>query len=253
MLLSILLVESVLASRVAVFGGSGFIGSRVCRKLGPAGCEVVSISRGGGPPAWASSEPWAQSVEWVSADALAAAGPPPLGPINVAVSCIGNVRPAPSWAGFWGLRWEDDMLRQQNGDTKEAVMKHARFVLVSVSSDVQEALGGALKGYIQGKRAGESAARAACGERAAVVDLLLVLGGGRLGFTPTGLAALLGSPPVVGYLGAVRWLKKRSASGYGAQDVLTHAARKHQRRGGRRGGGAPRLDRPLSRWHRGDR
>ena len=39
------------APRVAVFGGSGFVGSRVCQTLVGAGCDVVSVSRTGLPSA----------------------------------------------------------------------------------------------------------------------------------------------------------------------------------------------------------
>ena len=57
--------------RIAVFGGSGFIGSRVCQTLTGAGCSVVSVSRTGAPPAWVAAQPWSQQVEWLAADALA--------------------------------------------------------------------------------------------------------------------------------------------------------------------------------------
>ena len=50
--------------RIAVYGGSGFIGSRVCQTLAAAGCEVVSLSRTGMPPVWAASQPWIDGVEW---------------------------------------------------------------------------------------------------------------------------------------------------------------------------------------------
>ena len=36
--------------KVAVFGGSGFVGRRISRQLIYAGCEVVSILRSGKPP-----------------------------------------------------------------------------------------------------------------------------------------------------------------------------------------------------------
>lgn len=57
--------------RIAVFGGSGFIGSRVCQTLTGAGCSVVSVSRTGAPPPWAAAQPWSRQVEWLAADALA--------------------------------------------------------------------------------------------------------------------------------------------------------------------------------------
>ena len=57
--------------RIAVFGGSGFVGSRVCQTLADAGCSVVAVSRTGAPPAWADAQPWSRQVEWLAADALA--------------------------------------------------------------------------------------------------------------------------------------------------------------------------------------
>ena len=51
-----LFVGTVSALRVTVAGGSGFVGSRVCKYLVENGADqVVSVSQSGKPPAWAVS------------------------------------------------------------------------------------------------------------------------------------------------------------------------------------------------------
>ncbi|KAK2813330.1 hypothetical protein FQN50_000645 [Emmonsiellopsis sp. PD_5] len=63
------------AKRVVVAGGSGFLGSRICKSAVARGWDVVSLSRHG-EPAWetitSSAQPprWAKSVEWAKADIL---------------------------------------------------------------------------------------------------------------------------------------------------------------------------------------
>lgn len=53
--------------KVVVLGGNGFVGSRVCKALVDAGCEVVSVSRSGTPPSWAAGSDWVGSVTWSKA------------------------------------------------------------------------------------------------------------------------------------------------------------------------------------------
>ncbi|CEJ54603.1 Putative Function: eryBIV of S. erythrae is involved in erythromycin biosynthesis [Penicillium brasilianum] len=63
------------AKRLVVAGGSGFLGSRICRAAAARGWEVTSLSRSG-EPHWdtvtSSKErpSWASSVEWAKADIL---------------------------------------------------------------------------------------------------------------------------------------------------------------------------------------
>ena len=92
-----------MSPRVAVWGGSGFIGSRVCQLLATCGCECISLSRSGGPPAWAVGEAWTADVTWLVADASNGPrhAPGALGQIDAAVSCVGNMRPSSEWEGFW--------------------------------------------------------------------------------------------------------------------------------------------------------
>lgn len=56
-------------SKIAVLGGSGFLGREICRLGVAMGHAVVSVSRGGRP---ALQEPWVEGVEWVCADLLGA-------------------------------------------------------------------------------------------------------------------------------------------------------------------------------------
>ena len=52
--------------RMFVAGGSGFIGSNICRESVRRGFKVVSVSRTGRPEH--INEPWVDCVEWVQAD-----------------------------------------------------------------------------------------------------------------------------------------------------------------------------------------
>lgn len=53
-------------STCAVFGGSGFLGQRLCRQLLSAGFNVRSVSRTGRPKGEAQA--WWSHVDWISAD-----------------------------------------------------------------------------------------------------------------------------------------------------------------------------------------
>ena len=52
---------------LVVFGGNGFVGSRICEEAVKTGLAVVSISRSGGPKQNAA---WTSDVEWVQASSL---------------------------------------------------------------------------------------------------------------------------------------------------------------------------------------
>ena len=55
---------------IIVFGGNGFIGSRLCRQLIIQGYDVISISRTGECPIQYKSEIWANKVQWFKGNAL---------------------------------------------------------------------------------------------------------------------------------------------------------------------------------------
>ena len=56
-LLVFVLSASSEALKVTVVGGTGFVGTRVCKILAEKGAEVTSVSKSGTAP----SEPWASS------------------------------------------------------------------------------------------------------------------------------------------------------------------------------------------------
>ena len=226
------LSSAMVAPRVAVFGGSGFTGSRVCKTLVEAGCSVTSISRTGRAPAWAEKQPWSQQVNWASADAL---GAEPMtsvvGDIDAAVSCVGNMRPSPEWEGFFGLHWDYDTMVRENGEVNKVIAAAARragarrFVLLSVCSSKKWAYGGALEGYIDGKENGEKAVLEAFGDGGTCfVGPSLIYGGGR--FTGFGklLAGICDTAPIRGQIAFFKWLKGNAATGYGPQDAVGEVA-----------------------------
>ena len=135
--------------RVAVFGGTGYIGSRVASLLSSAGCDVVSVSRAECPPQFR-----VDGVSYLRCDLLGGAEGAKLDlprRLDAAVSCVGNMRPAPERDGFFGLHWNDTVMEWENGLVNERVALAAkeagarRFAYISVSGLSVYALGGGLE------------------------------------------------------------------------------------------------------------
>ncbi|KAL0026968.1 hypothetical protein WJX79_003842 [Trebouxia sp. C0005] len=132
--------------KLIVFGGNGFVGTRVCEEALQTGLAVVSINRSGAPKATA---PWTSEVEWVKADAFE---PDEWrdqlqGAVGV-VSCLG---------GFGS----NDFMLKICGEANVGVIREAAQAGVPrcafVSAHDYKFPGFVLSGYFQGKRNAEHA------------------------------------------------------------------------------------------------
>lgn len=132
--------------KLIVFGGNGFVGTRVCEEALQTGLAVVSINRSGAPKATA---PWTSEVEWVKADAFE---PDQWrdqlqGAVGV-VSCLG---------GFGS----NDFMLKICGEANVSVIREAAQAgvprCVFVSAHDYNLPGFVLSGYFQGKRNAEHA------------------------------------------------------------------------------------------------
>ena len=175
--------------RVAVVGGSGFIGSHVCKALVARGCSVTSISRNGadtpGPIQMDGTqkrlaerfrgETWIDEVNWFAGDAsnedeaIAAFA----NGVDGVVCCVGSPGVLKMSKEAWnGNKWSEESLRlyAQNHDANgvaAAAAKKAgaqRCALIGVSSDTETGFGGTQPGLFKGKRDSAADARAAFGD-----------------------------------------------------------------------------------------
>ena len=164
-LVTLVALQSAAALKVSVVGGSGFVGSRVCKYLVECGEEVTSISKSGAAPEWAAGSEWAGKVNWVANDltngpreGVASA----LGSPDAIVSCVGAV-------GF-----DKQQLIVGNGKANCEIASVAatlpdlkQIVYVSVSQEVDDSVGWLTgrsaripqwgEGYFIGKRQAEAA------------------------------------------------------------------------------------------------
>jgi NAD(P)-dependent dehydrogenase (short-subunit alcohol dehydrogenase family) len=170
-----IVVPDVQAMRVAVFGGSGFIGSRVCQELVSAGADVTSVSKSGRRPEWAADESWATQVRWVAADVTVdGAAAEALGDgVDGVVSCIGKgdllYASNQGWSGWAWTEFSRDLYAANALSNKQVVAaaKAAgaqRFVYVGVGSECEMGFGGPNPGLYMGKRDAALAARDAFGD-----------------------------------------------------------------------------------------
>ena len=83
-------------TKVTVVGGTGFVGSRVCKLLASTeGVSVTSVSKSGKIPAWCADESWTGQVVWNAADLVLSSSNDALdsaiGSPDAIVSCVGVV------------------------------------------------------------------------------------------------------------------------------------------------------------------
>ena len=159
------------AIKVTVFGGSGFVGSRVCKALVSKGAEVTSVSRSGRCPEWASDEAWTKHVTWAEVDLLDADVESSLaaqwsvtGSPAAVVSCVGVVGLDP------GVLRRGNGAANANGFTAAKLVGVGRSVYVSVASELAACEENWLpfakdefSAYFEGKRMAEQATADAVG------------------------------------------------------------------------------------------
>jgi len=182
--------------KIAVVGGTGFVGSRVCRSLVESGASVTSISRTGTIPKWCTDEPWTKEVSWVSLDLLA-------NDESKADEAVGNPEAMVSCVGVVGT--DRDELLKGNGGANAAAFASGkrggmlkRTVLVSVASEVaaceENWLPDFFGGYFEGKKIAEEAAKdAADGGACTIVAPSFIYGGDSFGLLPPRVTADYGS------------------------------------------------------------
>lgn len=115
-------VADVKSERVVVLGGSGFVGSAICKAAASKGIEVISLSRSGRPT---NSGSWVDQVNWISGDVFYVNWDEVLNGATSVVSTLG------------GFGSEEQMLRI-NGEANVVAVNAAKeygvpkFILISV-------------------------------------------------------------------------------------------------------------------------
>uniref|UniRef100_A0A7R9ZLE9 NAD(P)-binding domain-containing protein n=1 Tax=Craspedostauros australis TaxID=1486917 RepID=A0A7R9ZLE9_9STRA len=142
-----------------------------------------------------------------------------IGSVDAAVSCVGNVDPTEEWIQLFGLGFDDDRLRYENGRVNEIIVDIAQaagarhFVFVSVSYEAAKALEGPIEGYLDGKRQAEHAACSAFGKDGAIViGPQLVYGGKRFPVLGKLYRCVVESPPARSYVRTNDFLRGLSSA-----------------------------------------
>lgn len=115
-------MADIKSEKLVVLGGSGFVGSAICKAAVSEGIEVVSLSRSGRPRL---SESWVDQVSWLPGDVFYANWDEVLIGATAVVSTLG---------GFGN----DEQMRRINGEANVVAVTAAKdygvpkFILISV-------------------------------------------------------------------------------------------------------------------------
>lgn len=138
-------VADVKTERVVVLGGSGFVGSAICKAAVSKGIEAISLSRSG-RPSYSSS--WVDQVTWMSGDVFYANWDEVLAGATAVLSTLG---------GFGS----EEQMQRINGEANVVAVTAAKdfgipkFILISVHDyNLPSFL--LSSGYFTGKRKAES-------------------------------------------------------------------------------------------------
>ncbi|KAJ1270825.1 hypothetical protein BS78_06G080600 [Paspalum vaginatum] len=139
------IVADVKTEKIVVLGGSGFVGSAICKAAVSKGIEVVSLSRSGRP---SYSDPWVDQVNWLAGDVFYARWDEVLIGATAVVSTLG---------GFGN----EEQMKRINGEANVVAIDAAKeygvpkFILISVHDyNLPSFL--LTSGYFTGKRKAES-------------------------------------------------------------------------------------------------
>ncbi|KAG8081824.1 hypothetical protein GUJ93_ZPchr0014g47217 [Zizania palustris] len=138
-------VADVKTEKIVVLGGSGFVGSAICRAAVSKGIEVVSLSRSGRP---SYSDPWVDQVTWLAGDVFYTRWDEVLVGATAVVSTLG---------GFGN----EEQMKRINGEANVTAVNAAKefgipkFILISVHDYNLPSFLLSL-GYFTGKREAES-------------------------------------------------------------------------------------------------
>eukprot|EP01025_Chloroclados_australasicus_P056800 TRINITY_DN7065_c1_g2_i1.p1 TRINITY_DN7065_c1_g2~~TRINITY_DN7065_c1_g2_i1.p1 ORF type:complete len:332 (-),score=46.12 TRINITY_DN7065_c1_g2_i1:285-1145(-) len=177
--------------RVAVFGGNGFVGSRICQEVLNTGMGVISINRSGRPTN--ISEAWVNDVEWVTGDALDE---------STYKSKLLGCAAAISSVGAFGT---NEYMLKVNGQSNINAIKAAkdvgvpRFVYIAVHEYGLPSF--VLNGYFQGKKDAENFLKETYGEQGVTLKPGFITGGRKVGAVTVPIN-IIGDPlkQVLGYL-----------------------------------------------------
>lgn len=138
-------VADVKTERIVVLGGTGFVGSAICKAAVSKGIEVVSLSRSGRP---SYTDPWIDQVTWMAGDVFYARWDEVLVGATAVISTLG---------GFGN----EEQMKKINGEANILAVDAAKdygvpkFVLISVHDyNLPSFL--LSSGYFTGKRKAES-------------------------------------------------------------------------------------------------
>ncbi|XP_058191284.1 uncharacterized protein At1g32220, chloroplastic isoform X1 [Rhododendron vialii] len=138
-------IADVKPERVVVLGGSGFVGSAICKAAVSKGIEVMSLSRSGRP---SYTDPWVDQVTWMPGDVFYANWDEVLPGATAVVSTIG---------GFGS----EEQMQRINGEANVVAVTAAKdygipkFIFISVHDyNLPSFL--LSSGYFTGKRKAES-------------------------------------------------------------------------------------------------
>ncbi|KAJ7943874.1 NAD(P)-binding Rossmann-fold superfamily protein [Quillaja saponaria] len=138
-------VADIKTERVVVLGGSGFVGSAICKAAISKGIEVISLSRSGRPT---FPSPWVDQVTWIPGDVFY---------VNWDEVLIGATAVVSTLGGFGS----EEQMRRINGEANVVAVNAAKeygipkFILISVHDyNLPSFL--ISSGYFSGKRKAES-------------------------------------------------------------------------------------------------